>query len=82
MTDLEALRTAFEQAEQHAQWIMAEKDAKLNEIGSVYDDRLRHANLEAAQAQKRLADAEAADALKDEPDGDVLAEALGLSLRD
>ena len=82
MTDLETLRTAFERAEQNAQQIMAEKDSKLNEIRDLYNDRLRHANFEAAQAQKDLADAEAANTLKDQPDGEALAAQLGLSLRD
>jgi hypothetical protein len=74
------LKKQFEQAEADAQKLMAEKDAAVDKARSKYADRLRKANDKAAEAQKRWLDAEAADALRDRPDGEAVASALGLSL--
>jgi DNA anti-recombination protein RmuC len=78
--DLDKLRADYEKAEQHAQKIMADKDDAVAKVQEKYGDRLRKANDQAAAAQKALMDAEAANALLDRPDGQSVAEALGLEL--
>jgi DNA anti-recombination protein RmuC len=78
--DLDKLRSDYEKAEQHAQKIMADKDDAVAKVQEKYGDRLRKANDQAAAAQKALMDAEAANALLGRPDGESVAEALGLKL--
>jgi ElaB/YqjD/DUF883 family membrane-anchored ribosome-binding protein len=80
MADLKKLRAASQEAEDAAHKLQAEKDDALKKLREKYAKRLRKANDDAAAAQKALADAEAAEALKDRPGGAELAEALGLTL--
>lgn len=80
MTGIERLRAQFEAAEQKAQKIMAQKDADLARIRNKYRERLQRANQQTADVQKRLNDAEAVEQLKDRPDGEAVAKALGLEL--
>lgn len=77
MTDLE---TQWRDAETHAQALMAEKDNALQKVKDHYGRQLQAANTKAAQAQKAYLNAQAADALRDRPDGPAVAEALGLTL--
>lgn len=76
----EKLRADYEQAEQKAQKIMADKDEALQKIRDRYTDKLRDANQAAADAQKTWMDAEAAEVLLDRPDGETVAKVLGLEL--
>jgi hypothetical protein len=78
--DLDKLRADLEKAEQAAYKLQADKDDAVEKARSKYADKLRKANDDAAAAQKALADAEAANALMDRPDGPSVAEALGLKL--
>lgn len=77
MTDL---KKQYEEAEARAQKIMADRDEALQKVRDRFDDKLREANAEAAEAQKALNDTEAARALMDRPDGRAIADALGLEL--
>lgn len=74
------LQKTFEDAEANAQKIQTDRDTALQNVRAEYDANLRAANTEAAQAQKAWLNAQAADALKDRPDGRAVAEALGLTL--
>lgn len=80
MTDIEKLRKASQDAEAKAQKLMAEKDDAMSKVRDRYSAKLAKATDEAAAAQKQLADAEAAQALMDRPDGPSVADALGLTL--
>jgi hypothetical protein len=80
MSDTKKLRGEWEQAEQKAQQLQAEKDDAIDKLRAKYTQKLRDAVDEAAAAQKRFLDAEAADALRDRPDGKAVADALGLTL--
>lgn len=80
MSDLKKLQADYEKAEEHAQKIMADKDEAIQKVRDRYGERLQKANQKAADAQKEWADAEAANALLDRPDGEALAERLGLEL--
>ena len=74
------LQAEYDEAIDNAYKIQAEKDAALAAVKDEYGDKLRDANDKAAQAQKALLDAQAADALLDRPDGQDVAHALGLKL--
>jgi hypothetical protein len=80
MADLKTLRADAKAAEENAQKLQAEKDDAVRKVREKYGKRLAKAVDEAAAAQKKLADGEAADALLDRPDGRAVAEALGLTL--
>lgn len=80
MSNTEKLREDWEKAEANAQKLMGEKDDAIDKVRARYGDRLRMANDKAAAAQKRFLDADAADALRDRPDGQAVAAALGLTL--
>lgn len=82
MSDLEDLKTRFEDADAEAARLSNEYDEKRAQLKNEYQDRLRDANQQAADAQKQYADVIAAQALKDDPDGERIAESLGLSLED
>lgn len=73
-------KKAFEQAEEKAQKIMADRDEAMAKLRDRFDERLRKANQEAAEAQKEWMDAEAVEALRDRPDGEDVARSLNLSL--
>lgn len=75
------LKKAYEDAEDKAQKIMAERDEAMDKVRSRFDDRLRKANQDAADAQKAWMDAEAVEALKDRPDGEAVAASLGLKIK-
>lgn len=77
---IDNLREKYEKAEADAQKIMADKDEAIQKVRDRYGERLQKANQKAADAQKEWADAEAANALLDRPDGEALAERLGLEL--
>ena len=80
MTDIDTLRSDYEQAEARAQALMADKDAAIQRVRDEYGDELRAANDEAAAAQKLLCDAEAAQALVGRDDAETVAANLGLTL--
>ena len=76
----EDLQAKFEQAEAKAQKLQSDKDEALQNVRDRFSDKQRQATDKAAEAQKAWADAVAADALRDRPDGAKIAEALGLTL--
>ena len=80
MSDLKQLRKAYEDAEAKRAKLQADKDEAVEKARARYAGKLRAAVDEAAAVQKALIDAEAAEALKDRPDGEKVAQALGLSL--
>lgn len=80
MSKVSDLRKKYEAAEAKAQKLQSEKDDAFAKLRTRYADKLAKAVDEAAAAQKALNDAEAADALKDRPDGESVAQSLGLSL--
>ncbi len=73
-------QAAYDAAIGKAYALQAEKDAALAKVKDKYGDKLRSANDAAAVAHKALLDAQAAGALLDRPDGEAVAEALGLTL--
>jgi hypothetical protein len=85
MADIDKLRAEYERAEAKAHALQAEKDEAAQKVREKYRDRQRDANADAAEAQKALCDAEAAQALADRDDLDddgkiALAGALNLTL--
>ncbi len=70
------LKKAYEDAEANAQKIMAERDEAMAKVRERFDDRLRKANADAADAQKRFMDAEVIQSLLDRPDGEAVARSL------
>ena len=74
------LEKAWRDAEAEAVRLQNEKDDALDKVRAKYAKRQRAAVDKAAKAQKVFLDAEAADALRDRPDGEAVAEALGLEL--
>jgi hypothetical protein len=74
------LKQKWEQAEAEAVKLQNEKDDAVEKVRAKYTDRLRKAVDKAADAQKKYLDAEATDALRDRPDGEAVAQALGLKL--
>jgi hypothetical protein len=95
MTDLDTLRSDFEEAVAKSQAVMAEKDAAIEDVRARYGEELRSLNDDAARAQKALNDGEATAALRERYDdavgeGDLAAAAavkalavtLGLELLD
>lgn len=74
------LKKAWQDAEAAAVALQNEKDDAVDKVRAKYADRQRKAVDKAAKAQKAYLDAEAADALRDRPDGEAVAEALGLKL--
>jgi hypothetical protein len=77
---IEELRTAHEDAETDLFQKQAAYDRALEALREEHLDGLREARDSAAKAQKALCDAEAAEALRDRPDGEAVAAALGLEL--
>ena len=73
MADIEKLREEYQSAEQKAQKLMFDKDEAILKVRDRYGEKLRAANDDAAAAQKRLADAEAAQALAERRDAAVAA---------
>lgn len=80
MADTQKLREEWEQAEAHAIALQNEKDAAIDAVRAKYTDQCRDATNDAAAKQKLYLDADAGDALRDRPDGESVARALGLSL--
>lgn len=74
------LKDKWQAAEAAAVKLQNEKDDAIDKVRAKYADRQRKAVDKAAEAQKVYLDAEAADALRDRPDGEAVAEALGLKL--
>lgn len=80
MSNAQTLKQRYEEAEAKALKLQAEKDDAIAKVRSRYADKLSAAADTAAAAQKEWLDAEAVELLRDRPDGDQVAEALGLSL--
>jgi len=76
------LKKAFEDAEAKAYKLQAEREEALQKVRDRFDDKLRDANAEAAEAQKAMLDAEVKESLKDRPDGQAVADSLGIKLDD
>lgn len=74
------LEQKWRAAEARAQKLMADKDQAIQNVKAKYAEKLQAANDEAHHAQKEYLDAMAADALRDRPDGQAVAQALGLTL--
>jgi ElaB/YqjD/DUF883 family membrane-anchored ribosome-binding protein len=74
------LKQEWRDAEDEAINLQNEKDAAIDKVRAKYTKRQRAAVDKAAKAQKQYLDAEAADALRDRPDGQAVAAALGLKL--
>lgn len=74
------LEAKWRAAEADAVRLQNEKDDQIDKVRARYADRQRKAVDKAAKAQKAYLDAQAADALRDRPDGEAVAEALGLEL--
>lgn len=86
MTQLDDLRVAYESADQQATGLTGEyetaRNAALAELKAQYKPQIDEAVEAAAKAQKAYCDAEAAHALLDRPDGESIAQSLGLELPD
>jgi hypothetical protein len=80
MTDIDKLRTEYEQAEAKAHALQADKDEAMQKVLDKYRDKMRAANAKAAEAQKAVCDAEAAAALVGREDAETVAANLGLTL--
>lgn len=76
------LKKAFEDAEAKGQKLQAERDEAIQKVRDRFDDKLKAANAEAAEAQKAMLDAEVRESLKDRPDGQAIADSLGIKLDD
>jgi malate synthase len=74
------LKQKWQELEADAIRLQNEKDAAIDKIRAEYGDKQRDAVDKAAAAQKAYLDADAADALRDRPDGAAVAETLGLTL--
>lgn len=74
------LQKSYEDAEAKAQKLQAERDEAIQKIRDRFDDKLRAARDEAAEAQKAMLDAEVRESLKDRPDGQAVADSLGIKL--
>ena len=74
------LQDKFEKAEAQAHKIQADRDEALEKLRDRFDDRLRKANADAAEAQKAWLDAQVREELRDRPDGETLAGSLGIDL--
>jgi hypothetical protein len=79
-THTDTLEHAYRTAEAKAQKLMADKDEAIQKVKDRYAQKLQDANVEARDAQKAWADAVAADALLDRPDGQAVAASLGLTI--
>lgn len=75
----EDLEQDYLNAEAKAQKLMADKDQAIQNVKDRFNQKLQAANDEAHEAQKEWHDALAADALRDRPDGQAVAQALGLT---
>lgn len=86
MSQLDELREAYEAADQEAIRLTGEyetaRNTALSELKAQYKSQLDEAVEAAAKAQKAYCDAEAAHALLDRPDGESIAQSLGLELPD
>jgi nitric oxide reductase large subunit len=80
MPTLEELQAANLAAENEAVRLQNEKDAAIQQIIDQYEPQLRQAVANAAQAQKAMCDAEAANALVGREDAQAVATSLGLEL--
>lgn len=74
------LKQAWLDAEADAIRLQGEKDDAIDKARAKYAKRQRAAVDKAAAAQKAYLDADAAGALLDRPDGEAVADALGLTL--
>ena len=74
------LKKRAESAEAKAQKLQADKDKAVDAARGKYAERLQAAVDEAAAAQKEWLDAEAAEQLRDRPNGERVARSLGLEL--
>jgi len=74
------LQTAYEVLEAKAYKLQADRDDAIAKVREKYNQKIRDANEDTAIAQKAYLDALAADGLRDRPDGQAVAQALGLTL--
>jgi hypothetical protein len=77
---LEQLRGRYVEAEARLHELDAEYQAARAAVDAEYGPRLHALGAEAHRLQGELCDAEAVDALLDRPDGQAVADALGLTL--
>lgn len=82
MTNVDTLKKRYEDAEAKAQKLQAEKDDALAKVRDRYSDKLAAAVDAAAAAQREWLNAEVVGSLRDRPDGEQVAQTLGLSLED
>lgn len=80
MSNVDSLEKAWRDAEARAVKLQGEKDEALAKVRERFGEKLRGAVDEAASAQKAFLDAQVAESLRDRPDGDEVARALGVSL--
>lgn len=80
MSTVESLEKAWRDAEAKAVKLQNEKDEAVSKVRDRFGDKLRSAVDEAASAQKAFLDAEVVESLRDRPDGEDVARALGVSL--
>ena len=80
MSDTADLQAAYETAEQKAFKLQADRDDAIAKVREKYNQKIKDANDVTAVAQKAYLDALAADGLRDRPDGQAVAQALGLTL--
>ena len=74
------LKSEWKAAEDRAIKLQNEKDKAIDAIQSKYRDKQRKAVDEAAAKQKKFLDEEVRESLRDRPDGEAVAEALGIDL--
>lgn len=80
MSNLDELKQENEQAHADLYALQAEKDAAVEALYAEWRSKLQDAQVRARDAQKAMCDREAAEALLDRPDGEAVAQSLGLEL--
>lgn len=80
MSKLDELREANDKAHADLYELQAAKDEASRKLFEQYHEPLAEAQQKAAAAQKAMCDREAAEALLDRPDGEAVAQSLGLEL--
>lgn len=76
--NIDKLQTDATSADEKAAKLQAEKDDAVAKARNRYTERIQKANQDAADAQKRLNDAQAVEALRDRPDAAAVARAVNL----
>lgn len=74
------LQKAYDEAMQNAYDVQAQKDQALEDVKAEYGEKLRAANVAAAEARQALGDAQAVDGLEGREDAAEVADKLGLTL--